>query len=257
MITPNEQAVWDKLRTGDADINDQQLFFSILYKGLLHQLNQDIKIRGLVVPHIIINTGDDIMYLEAKGQNAALEPLEITNENYVYNTIPRCIVTFGSVAILTDQLTSPYTRGVFNYEADDMIYSFNAEYRRLPLQTTAKLKYYVDSFTDSLQLMQQIMTKLVFIRSFDVTYLGQSIRCSYRIPDTYEPELMLEFDGVTTDSKLRTLEVDLTVETNLPVVYNETIIPGDGVIKHIKNTITAFPDTITHIDKQRIDDEVS
>ena len=47
-----------KMRKGEIDCNNQELFFSILIKGLLTKLNKDIYIRQQSVPHVIINTGD-------------------------------------------------------------------------------------------------------------------------------------------------------------------------------------------------------
>lgn len=52
-----------KLRKEELDCNDSQLFFSTLIKGLMKDLNKLIKIRNIPVPHMIINTGDDTMWL--------------------------------------------------------------------------------------------------------------------------------------------------------------------------------------------------
>ena len=45
----NIKNIIDKIRNGDLDINVQDLFFSILIKGLLYNLNGDIKVRGKCV----------------------------------------------------------------------------------------------------------------------------------------------------------------------------------------------------------------
>ena len=42
---------------------------------------------------------------------------------------------------------------------------------------------------------------------------------------------MFEFDGITTDSKYRTISLELEVDTNMPVVYKDTVIPADAFIK--------------------------
>ena len=68
MIMDNDtKALWEDIRKGVIDINNQQLFFSIVAKGFIYKLNQNLKLRGKNIPHYILNTGDDIMYLEVKG----------------------------------------------------------------------------------------------------------------------------------------------------------------------------------------------
>ena len=112
----NVTVVADKIRNGVLDINVQEHFFSILIKGLLYKLNSEIKIRNEYVPHMILHTGDDRMWIEQKGYNAAIEPRTISNENNVYGIIPRCIVNPSSIDLDTNQLTSPYSTGTCQYE---------------------------------------------------------------------------------------------------------------------------------------------
>lgn len=225
------KSIWTKVRSGEVDINNQQLFFSIVAKGFIYKLNQNLKIRDKKIPHYILNTGDDIMYLEVKGQDHSIEPLEVSNENFVYSQIPRCMIQPQGINIQLDQLTSPYAHGNFQVDAGDMLYNFRAEFRRMPMKYTFSLKYYLDNFIDSLDVIQQIIANLAFINRFDVVYLGQKIECSYKIPEDFQTEFMFEFDGITTDSKYRTISLELEVDTNMPVVYKDTVIPADAFIK--------------------------
>ena len=79
----------NKINTEQIDINHQELFISALFKSLVYHLNSKIGLRNKKIPHFVLNTGDDIMYLEVKGQDASKEPKEISNENYIYNSIPK------------------------------------------------------------------------------------------------------------------------------------------------------------------------
>lgn len=223
--------LWENLRRGNVDINNQQLFFSIIAKGFIYKLNQNLKLRGKSIPHYILNTGDDIMYLEVKGQDHSIEPTEVSNENFVYSQIPRCMIQPTGINVQLDQLTNPYSHGRFEIEYNDMIYNFRAEFRRIPVTYGFSLKYYLDNFTDSLNVIQQIITNLSFINLFKVIYLGQQINCSYQIPDSYQTEYMMEFDGITTESKYRTISVELEVSTNIPVIHEETIVPPNVLIR--------------------------
>lgn len=236
-MTPEEKDIIYKIRKGEIDVNNQQLFLSLLIKGLVWNLNQHIKIRDIGVPHFIINTGDDIMYLEVKGQDHSIEPLEVSNENFVYNTVPRCLVTPEGITIPTDDLSSPYSNGMFQYESGDDIYSYTAEFRRLPMEVSVSLKYYFDSYTDSLEGIQRILTHCAFINLFDIQYLGQTIRSSYQISDQYESQYQVEFDGLSQDNKYRVVETDITIDTNMPIIYPKTAILGDRFVKTMIHTL--------------------
>lgn len=229
--------VIEKIRKGEIDINNQELFFSTLIKGLMLRLDDDISIRGISVPHIITHTGSDLMYLEKKGQDMSIEPLEISNEDYTYTMIPRCIVTPGGIDLIPDQLTNPYSIGNFQYDEGEMVLGLAAEFRRLPIKLSVELKYFTDSYRDMLELVQQVLTKLSFIRTFNITYLGQMITCSYKIPESFSEEHLTDLDGTTTDSKSKTLTLSLEVETNLPVISSKTVMSTDDMIKSHKYRI--------------------
>lgn len=230
--------LWQDIRSGALDINNQDLFFGLVSKAFLYNINQRLSLRGKSIPHYILNTGDDIMYLEVKGQDHSIErPAspgqmpEVSNENFVYSQIPRCMVQPGGINIPQDQLTSPYSYGRFEVEVEDMIYQFRSEFRRIPITMSFSLKYYLDNFTDALAVAQQYASKLAFINPFEFTYLGNVIPASWQVPADLQVEYQMEFDGATTDNKYRTISIDIEVSTNIPVIYPETIIPADKYIK--------------------------
>lgn len=221
----------NKIRRGEIDINNQSLFFSIIIKGILIKLQDDLNIRGNQIPHIILNTGSDSMYLEVKGHDNSIEPYEVSNENYVYNTIPRCIVNPKGVNLIPDQLTTPYSKGILQYENEDGVNTFVAEFRRMPLTLSMELNYYVDTYTDLLDLMQKIISKLSFIQTYYITYMGQSILCSYKMPDSFEGDYSMTIDGTYSDNKSRKLSLNLEIETNFPIYNNRSVIQADHMIK--------------------------
>ena len=220
----------EKIRKGEIDINNQELFFSILIKGLMLKLNEDISIRGIPVPHIIVHTGSDALYLERKGYDNSIEPLSVSNEDYIYTITPRCIVTPGGIDLIQDQLTNPYTLGQLQYDSGDNLYNLRAEFRRLPIKLNVDLQYITDSYRDMLELVQQTLTNLAFIRTYYITYMGQSIVCSYRIPEAFSSEHITELDGMTQDNRNQKLSLSIEVETNLPVFEKRTVVNADNYI---------------------------
>lgn len=229
--------VIEEIRTGKIDCNRKELFFAALIRGVILSLNQTIQANEKYIRHLILHTGDDLMYLNNKGQDASIEPLEISNEDYIYNVIPRCILNPGSISIISDQTTNPHVRGCFQIDLDDKIYTLSAEFRRIPIKLNVELKYYLNSFHELLDVTQQIISKLSFIRTFSITYMGQIIKCSYRIPDDFQGEHLTELNGTTMDNKFKTLSLSIEVESNLPVYENRTVVDAGKVIQYTKQTI--------------------
>ena len=233
----------EKIRTGVLDINVQELFFSSLIKGLLYKLNTEIKIRDIYVPHMILHTGDDRMWIEAKGYNASIEPLTVSNEQYIYSIIPKCVVTTSSVDLDINQLTSPYSLGSFQFcvENDDELkglYNLIGEFRRMPIKLGVELKYYTESYTDMLELIQSVIANLSFIRTYDIMYMGQKIKSTYKIPESFGEEHTMELDGAMSDNKNHSLTLSLEVETSMPVFNNKTIMPSKFITQaHINANI--------------------
>lgn len=235
-MTPKETAI--AIRKGEVDCNDQQLFFATLLKGLMVDLKSIIKIRGISVPHAVINTGDDTIWILEKDYNAKKEPLENTNEQYIYNIVPRCVVTLGGIDMVPDQLTNPYSRGTFQYDDGEQLLTFNAEVRRMPIKCNVTLKYILDSFTDALEMIQHACTKLAFIRKFNIVYMGQTIGCTYKIPEAFEDQHMAEIQGDTREDRNRTIELQLELESNIPVFSAPTVVENK-IIVHPKYNLSA------------------
>lgn len=234
----------EKIRSGEIDINNQELFFSALIKGLILNLNKCISIRNVPVPHIIIHTGSDALYLENKGQDYSIEPESVSNENYIYNIIPRCVVNPGGITLLPDQLTSPYSMGQLQYESEESVVNLVGEFRRMPLKLSVELKYFTDSYRDLLEAVQQVLTKLAFIRVYNITYMGQMIQCSYRIPDSFTDEHVTELDGKSQDEKAHILPISLEVETNMPIYSPQTIMYPTNYITRHKHSIYDLSDDL-------------
>lgn len=242
----NVDIIIDEIKRGVLDCNNQEPFFKILIKGLIQSLNKEMKVRNLPVPHIVLNTGDDLMYLYMKGQNNAIEPYDISNEDYVYNIVPRCIVNLGALDLLPDQVTNPYSRGIFQLQNDDYLYSLSAECRRLPVKVSVELKYYLDTYTDLLEIIQHTLSKLTYIRTYNIVYMGQDIICSYKIPENFSGEHISEITGDSQENRCKILTLNIELETNFPVFANATVIPTDYVISNLTkpggNSIDPGPD---------------
>lgn len=247
IIDNNKQKrdIIEKIRKEEIDINNQELFISILIKGLLQRLDDDIKIRNKSVPHIILHTGDFTMFKYSLLERFKDNKFDnIASIEDIYNIIPRCMVEPKGINLLSDQLTSPYSMGLLQYEHIDNIYSLIGEFRRMPMKLTCDLKYYIDSYTDALALIQQIITKLSFIRSYNITYMGQHIECSYVIPSDFESEYLTELDGITSDNKSKTIPLSLEIETTFPVWNSKTMIYNDN---RISNPLLAIYDNEKNI----------
>ena len=227
MVTAETKELRARIVRGEVDPNNSSLFFADAIKAAILFLNDKIKVRDKRVPHFILNTGDDILFRELMGYSYS--KTEITDENFVYNEIPRGIITVNDINTLPDQLTQPYVRGYFEVEDAGQVYEFSAETRRMPVQSTINIKYYLDSFTDCLALSQYLITTLCYVRTFQFDYMGNAVMCSLKFPDAFSADIpsSITFDS---DSKYKSISIDLTLETNLPIFDTGTAIESDALI---------------------------
>jgi hypothetical protein len=93
------------------------------------------------------------------------------------------------------------------------------------------LKYYFDSFTDAINVAQQVLSKCAFVNNFEVSYLGQNIISSFELPEGETIEKMIEFDGLTMESKNKTMSFSLEILTNYPVILNGTVVKSNSFAK--------------------------
>jgi hypothetical protein len=235
----NGQKVIDDIRGGALDVNGQELFFPLVLKGLLVNLRSCIKIRGEGVPHIITHMGDDRMWLDARGYDNSIEPLQISNENTIYNIVPRCNVNPGGITLDAGQLTNPYSVGQCQVNTDKGVYTLKGEFRRIPVKMNVELKYQTDSYTDLMEAIQYIVSHLAFVRTYDIMYMGQKIKCSYKIPDSFDGEHQMDLDGSISDGREHTMSMSVEVETNMPVFSNKTMVLADKIITKTVANVTA------------------
>ncbi len=211
-----------KICAGEIDINNIDLFFSGVIKGAIWWMNQNVKIRDEFVPHYIISTGDDIMYKELLGYCYNTTG-EVTGEDFIYSRVPRCIVDVGGFSTKTDQLTQPYARGIYEVEYEDNLREFSAELQSLPMEIELSLKYYVDSFTDSLSLIQYIFTHITYVQLYHISYMGQDVACSMQLPDSSSIEKQIEVD-FNSENRSRMIELSIVIETAMPIYNNKSSV---------------------------------
>lgn len=214
------------------NLNNKQNFFSTIIKGFIRDLT---RVSG--IPHMIMHTGDDTMYLFERGYDASREPIEVTNQEGIYNKTPRGVVAVNGIGLMPDQLTNPYVRGNCQIETGDTLKTYNAEFRRVAVKLDMEVAYYSDSFNRMLDICQYIVTDLCYIRTFKVSYLGQVITVSYKLPDTLDNEFQVDLDGMLQDSKDRKITLNIELESNIPVYDNDTAVDSNISISDFKYKI--------------------
>ena len=230
--------------------NRDERFFSIVIKGLIGWLNRNIILYNKSINHFIFNTGSSYLYLESNGYEYNLN--ETTGEDTMYMTLPRSIIQFESINIPTEELSSPFSRGIFEREDDGNIQGYNAEIRRLPLELNIGLKYYLSNFNEILILLQELIDKLVFQKYYNITYLGQIIQCSIEFPGDMSPQIN-QIDMTSADPNQRSLELSLKICTSYPIINERSAIPVDKVIAAFGHEVhTRKNNTSTDIERKGI-----
>lgn len=217
---------WNQEKFDDLYNRDER-FFAIIVKGLISWLNRNIILYNKSINHFIFNTGSSYLYMESNGYEYNLS--ETTGEDTMYMQLPRCIIEMVDVNFPMEELTSPYARGNYERRNGNMLSGYNAEIRRLPIELSFDLKYYLSNFNETIILLQELIDKIIFQQYFNITYLGQVIQCSIEFPGNVNPEIN-KIDMASPDPTQRNITLNIKIFTNYPLINTRTEIPTDKVI---------------------------
>lgn len=217
---------WDTEKFDDLYNRDER-FFSLLMKGAISWLNKNIVMYGKPIQHMIFNTGSSIMFVEFNGYEFSMT--EVSGEDQMYMHLPRCVINIGSINIPTEELSNPFCRGNYERRDGNFLQGFNAEIRRLPIEMSLSLQYVLSNFNEAIILVQELLDKIVFQKYFNITYLGQVIRCSIEFPGDTTIELN-KIDMASPDDKNRHVNLEVKICTNYPIINDRSEIATDKVI---------------------------
>lgn len=205
---------WNLERFDDLYNRDER-FFSILLKGALNWLTQNIVLYNQPILHFIFNTGSSYMYVESNGYEFSWN--ETSGEDSLYMQTPRCIVELGDISVVTEELSNPHSMAQYERRTGKNIKGFGAEIRRLPLEINLSLKYVLSNFNESIILLQELIDKIIFQKYFDIVYLGQTIKCSLEFPNSSRIELN-KIDMTSPEVNQKNINIELKICTNYPQV---------------------------------------
>lgn len=227
---------WNQEKFDDLYNRDER-FFSLVVKGLLSWLNRNIVLYNKSINHFIFNTGSSYLYVESNGYEYNVS--ETTGEDTMYMKLPRCLIEISDINIPMEELSAPFSRGNYERCSGNQLQGFNAEIRRLPIELTINMKYYLSNFNETIVLLQELIDKLVFQRYFNITYLGKIVQCSIEFPANYNPELN-KIDMSSPEPNQRNITFDIKICTNYPLIDTRTEIPTDKVISKFGHEVDLY-----------------
>ena len=169
----------------------------------------------------IINNGINIMFTKEEIKNSIQNIVNLSNED------PEEI----------------YVRGVYERIVGNEIVGMNAEMRRLPLDVTLKLRYVLSNFNESVVLLQEIIDKLVFRKYFNITYLGQTVKCSLNWP-TEQSVQINKIDMTSSETNQKSIEFSLNLSTSYPQIDERTESRNDSIIGKFKQDVCLHPKSL-------------
>lgn len=222
----------------DGLYDEDDRFMSIVIKGALSFLTRNIVMYNKPIKHFILSTGSSYMYVETNGYEYSTS--EISGEDYMYMSLPRCLVELDGLSIPTEELTQPFVRGTYERKLEDnTIVGMNAEMRRLPIEIKLKCKYVLSNFNESVILLEEIMSKLVFMKYYNVVYLGNVIKCSIDFPTDESIEIN-KIDMTSSDVNQKTIEMSLTIKTSYPQINEMTEQRNNNVMGNFTTNLNLY-----------------
>lgn len=220
--------------------NYDDRFFAILIKGFLTWLNTNIVMYNKPIKHFILNTGNSYIFVENNGYE--FNWAETTGEDMLYFETPRCVVSLQNISIPFEELTAPYSHGIYERRCEDNnIQGFYSTIRRMPIEWIINLKYILSNFNESIILIQEIIDKLTFQQYFNIVYLGQIIQCSFEIPSDFTVELN-KIDMTSPEVNQKSIDISLKICANYPIIDENTEIPASQTINNTQSNLTAYTD---------------
>ena len=256
-VYENKKSTWVRpwnVEKFDDLYNRDERFFSILVKGTLSWLNSNILMYNKSIIHFIFNTGSSYLYVESNGYEFNMS--ETTGEDAIYMKMPRCIIEIGDINLPTEELTSPYVRGVYERKDGNVIKGFNAQMRRLPIEITINAKYVLSNFNEGMILIQEIIDRIAWQQYFSITYLGQVIDCSIEVDSNYQIQFNKP-DMTSTDTKQYIVEVSYKICSNYPCIDERTEDEVSNVIRKFVTEIDVHKtksNTITDVERKERED---
>jgi hypothetical protein len=212
--------------------NMRELFLRPVIHGFLDYMEEKVTLRGLRIPHVILHTGDDSMWLDRKGHDMAKDFSRPDNEDWIYHGTPRCIVRPGGLSIQTEELSNNASRGTYLMNGED----WNAEFRRIPVRLDMSLTYFTDTFTDLLWVWQALVSEVGFLNYYEVDYMGGRCPCGFQLADP-STERLQGIDGLTFEERDGKLDLEIGIETAFPVFFKDTAQPDSKRIASMKQTV--------------------
>lgn len=224
--------------------NRDDRFFSILVKGLLNWLTRNIIMYNKPIKHYIKDTGSSYMYVETNGYEYTVNT--VTGEDWMYNEMPRCIVDIEGIDIPFEELTNPYSRGVYERLDKNDIKGFNAQVRRMPIEMSLNLHYILSNYNESLILIQELIDKVCFQQYFKIVYLGQIIPCSFEVPSNFNIQFN-KIDMTSTETNQKQIDLQLKVCSNYPCIDERTEISNNKIISSYKQESDLYSGDVDNI----------
>lgn len=245
---------WNVVKFDDLYNRDDR-FFSVIIKGMINWLNHHIVLYDKPINHFIYNTGSSYLYMETNGYEFSWT--ETSGEDQMYMQMPRCIIEMTGINVPTEELTSPYTVGVYERRNGMNIQGFNANMRRVPIEIDINLKYVLSNFNESIVLTEELINNVLFQRYYTVAFLGQNLQCSIEFPQNFNIELnRVDMTDPTTNQK--NVQLALKIFTNYPAIDESTEVPNNAVVSSFSfgQTFTdwtkSHPVTLMKIDEENI-----
>lgn len=218
---------WNLEKFDDLYDRDER-FFSVLIKGVLKYLNDNIVLYNKSIQHFIFNTGSSYMYIESNGYEYSMNT--VSGEDQMYMHMPRAIINLENITVPTEELTNPFSRMVYERRDGNKIRGFNADVRRLPIELNLNCQYVLSNFNELLVLIQELYDKLIFQKYFYITYLGETIECSIEFPADQQLEIN-KIDMTSTETNQKTITLSLKICSNYPIVDERTEVANDDIIE--------------------------
>jgi hypothetical protein len=227
--------------------NSDDLLYRNIIIGLLAFLEGKVLIKYQIsnteyklkpVPFFFTNTGDEKFVQDFYIYG------DTTKAEGNYDSVPRGIVNFNGLSILTGNFTNKFVRGTYNKEVPGQnsgtVKAFSATINSIPIVLTYSVEIIVDSLTESMKIIEKVIETFYKVNIYNMDFKGLMVPCQLVFSDTQNIEKNLSI-SYGDDNKIF-VKFDLDLFTHHPIMDLQTErFRGNIMSGGIGNVVTDVP----------------
>lgn len=159
-----------------------------------------------------------------------------------YDYIPRGMIQYTGITILSSELTSRYVRGFYTKEEEGKLNRYNSTINSIPIQLNFNAEIVYDTSIESFCIIESAMRELFKTVTFMVQYKGFSIPCVAGFPELYDNQKLFEYTYQGNDIRPK-ISFPVELHGYMPIPDTKSEMHASKQILHTQQNVSLLSPT--------------